>query len=133
MELAADDEPHAQAGANGEEGEVVDPPCDSEPLLADSCEVDVILQRVDDAEPIPELVAEGTSFEARDVRRKAQGPAAGVDDAGDPDDDAVDPLGWQPDRREYSSLVEMLEEWRGRALRHHLVKNINEDSPRLLA
>ena len=67
VQLAAQHEPGAEAGADREEDEVLDAPGDAEPLLADRREVDVVLERHRESEPRLELGAEGQALEAGDV------------------------------------------------------------------
>ena len=94
VQLAAEHEAHAHAGADRQERKVVDTAGDAGPPLADRGEVDVVLERDVDAELLAQLPAEGAPFEARDVRgREVQrGRPVGIDHAGHSEHDSVDPL-----------------------------------------
>ena len=90
VELAAQDEAGAHAGADREEEEVVDTAGDALPLLPERRQVDVVLEPDAEPEVLLELGREGRSLEAGDARRERDRPALGVDDAGHADDGAVD-------------------------------------------
>ena len=84
MELAAEHEAGAEAGADREEDEVLDAARDASPLLAERGEVDVVLERHRQLEPLGELVARappsrpGTFVERR--RRSRRDDARHADD-----------------------------------------------------
>ena len=63
---------------------------DAAPLLAARGEVDVVVERDRQAEPLDEVGPEVAALEAGDVRRHAQAPGRVVDDGGDADDGAVE-------------------------------------------
>ena len=91
VELAAQDEAGAHAGADREEEKVVDTARDPLPLLAEGRQVDVVLEPDAEPEALLELGREGRSLEAGDARRERDRPALGVDDARHADDGAVQP------------------------------------------
>ena len=85
MELAAQDEPGAQPGADREEDEVLDAARDARPVLAEGGEVDVVLEGDRETRAArrasPREVA---ALEAGDVRRQLDAAGRRVDDAGTP-------------------------------------------------
>ena len=93
LELAAQHESRAEAGADGEEHEVVDTAGDSESPLAESCEVDVVLDADRRAEALLEIGAVASPVEPGNVRREPHGAVALLDDARYADDHLVDQLG----------------------------------------
>ena len=96
VQLAAEDEPGAEPGADREEDEVLHSPRDPLPALADRGQVDVVLDRHRQAEPIADVVAPVPPFEAGDVRRQPELTGVRIDDAGDADNRTVDQLGREP-------------------------------------
>src|SRR5919204_661244 len=106
VQLAAEDEPGAGAGAHRQEDEVVHAARDPAPALADRREIDVVLERHWEPEARFELGPEAASLEARDVRGEAE-PATrrGIDDTRHAHDDAVDELRRQSGRG-HERLVE---------------------------
>src|SRR5438445_9635833 len=93
MELAAEHQPGAHACADREEDEVVDTSRDALPLLAQSGQVDVVLERDRQAEGALKLVCERSALEAGDVLRQAENARVTLDHPRDSDDDAVDSVG----------------------------------------
>ena len=98
VQLAAKHEAGAEPGAHREEHEVFDAPRHPAPALADGGEVDVVLDADGQLEPAAEVAAPVAPFEAGDVGRERQAAGVGVDDAGNADDDAVDPVGGEAAR-----------------------------------
>ena len=95
MELSAEHEPEARAGADREEREVVDPSGNAGPALADRREIDVVVERHRNPEPLAQLDPERTMLEPRDVRRRQpKRLGCGLDDARDPEDNSVDAFQW---------------------------------------
>src|SRR5204862_6618333 len=80
------------ARPEGKEDEVVHPLSDSEPVLAERGEVDVVLEGHRQAQPLGELVPERPLLEAGYVGRESHSSGAGLDHAGDAYDDAVDQI-----------------------------------------
>jgi hypothetical protein len=81
VQLAAQDEPAAEAGADGQEREVVEPDRDAPPLLADRGEADVVLHRHRHAEPLLQRGADRQPFEPGDVARQPDLAARRLDHA----------------------------------------------------
>ena len=99
VQLAAEDEAGAEAGADREEREVVDPARDALPALTERGEVDVVLERDRQAEA--SRSSPPNSAPSRPATLVASVSARlGVDDARDADDDAVDQARGQPGRLE---------------------------------
>ena len=90
VQLAAEHEPHPQAGTDREERKVVDAARHALPFLAERGEVDVVHERHVEAEAPRELVAECDALELEEMRQVE--PSFGIDDTGHADDDATDPL-----------------------------------------
>src|SRR5262249_35992622 len=68
MDLAVEHDAGTEARTDREEDEVVDPARDTEPMLAERREVDVVVERDRQLEAFRELVAQRPSLEAREVR-----------------------------------------------------------------
>jgi hypothetical protein len=62
-------------------------------------EVDVVLDRDGEPEPLAQVAGPVAPLEAGDVRRQREPPGVGVDDAGNADHGAVEPLGREAARR----------------------------------
>ena len=92
VELAPEHEPGAEAGADREEHEVVDPARDPAPVLADGGEVDVVLDVTGSPSRVASVVAEVAALEARDVRREPELAGRRRRRRRDADDRAVDQL-----------------------------------------
>ena len=93
VELAAEHEPCAHAGADGEEDEVGDAARDALPLLAQRGEVDVVLERDREVERRLELVAETSRPSSPATFSVSCSVPSRGDHAGHADDDAVDQRG----------------------------------------
>ena len=91
VELAVQHETRTQARTHREERKVLDAACGTAPLLAERGEVDVVVHRDPQAEPIRHLVAKRASLERREVREPDDAGRC-IDDAGNTDDDAVDEI-----------------------------------------
>ena len=100
VQLAAEDDPGAHAGPDGQEDEVVDAARNTLPLLAEGRQVDVVLERHRQAERLFELGAEGAAFQSRHVLGQVHDAAVRIGHARDADDDAVDELRVELRRRE---------------------------------
>ncbi len=98
VELAAYDEARAHAGPDRQEDEVLHSPGDTEPLLAERGEVDVVLERDRQLEPRPQFGAEGLALEPWNAGGEIDALGAPLDDTGDTDHDTVDAVGREPCR-----------------------------------
>ena len=90
QQLAVEHQPGAEAGADREEGEVVDAARHAAPLLAERREVDVVVDPDRDAEALLELGAEGAALHPGHVVGEVHVAGLRLDDAGDADHRAVD-------------------------------------------
>ena len=90
VQLAAQHEPGAEAGADRDEDEVVDAARDAAPLLAERGEVDVVLDRHRQSEPLRELAREAVALEPGHVRRERDARRLALDGARHAEHDAVD-------------------------------------------
>ena len=95
VELSAQHEADAEAGADRQEDEVVDAARDALPLLAQRSEVDVVLEGDREAEPRLEFAAKLAALEIREVRQMDL-PRSRVDHAGHADHRAVDQVPVEP-------------------------------------
>ncbi len=107
MQLAAQDEPGTEPGADGEEGEVVTLAGDAAPALAERGQVDVVLHRRREPDAVGHLRRERPALEARQVGETHR-PGGRVDDARDADDDPVEARR-QPARRADEGAGESLD------------------------
>ena len=98
VQLSAQHEPGAHAGADREEQEVVDAARDAAPLLAERRQVDVVLEPNRQRRGVGAArSANVASLEPGHVRRRARRDASsGVDDTRHADDRAVDPSSARP-------------------------------------
>ena len=94
-QLAAEHEPRAETGPDGDEREVVDAPAEAARVLAERREVDVVLDRHRQPEAPLELRADGHALEAVGVLGEPHPAGPLLDDAGDPGHDGVDAVGRQ--------------------------------------
>ena len=92
VELAPQDDPRPHTRPDGQEREVVDSAGNAAPALPERGEVDVVLERDGQAQPLLELGVEWPILEPRHVLGEVDPPGVGLDDTGDPDHDAVDQL-----------------------------------------
>ena len=92
VQLAPDHEPRPQAGADGQEGEVIDPASDAAPAFTDRREVDVVFDRDADTEPLLELAADLEPFEPGYVLGEPDVAGARIDGARHTDGRCVDRL-----------------------------------------
>src|SRR3989442_12487394 len=96
MDLAAQDDPGAETGADRQEDEVVDATGDSRPLLSDRSEVDVVLEGDGKRQALGDFPPELASLDAGDVGCERDAARAGLHHSGNADDDAVDELVREP-------------------------------------
>src|SRR5207244_12985967 len=68
VQLSAEDDSATQAGADRQEREVLHAATDAEPLLAERGEVDVVVERDREREPVGEVGREVGMLDAGDVR-----------------------------------------------------------------
>ena len=81
VELAVEDEPHPDSGADGDEREGRDVSAVAVVALGDRGRVDVVLDRRPVAEEAPEVAQHRRPLPARQVRRQLERAAVGLDDA----------------------------------------------------